>query len=72
LFPLSIAELPDAGSDHRGFVAKFAIRRLPAPPVVITGTARATKPDTPTKGTKAKAAKKTKKAASTAVATVAP
>lgn len=72
LFPLSIAELPDAGSDHRGFVAKFAIRRLPAPPVVITGTARAPKPDTPTKGTKAKAAKKTKKAASTAVATVAP
>ncbi len=72
LFPLSIAELPDAGSDHRGFVAKFAIRRLPAPPVIITGTARAPKPDTPTKGTKAKAAKKTKKAASTAVTTVAP
>ncbi len=72
LFPLSIAELPDAGSDHRGFVAKFAIRRLPAPPVIITGTARAPKPDTPTKGTKAKAAKKTKKAASTAEATVAP
>jgi endonuclease/exonuclease/phosphatase (EEP) superfamily protein YafD len=72
LFPLSIAELPDAGSDHRGFVAKFAIRRLPAPPVIVTGTARAPKTDTPTKGTKAKAAKKTKKAASTAVATVAP
>jgi endonuclease/exonuclease/phosphatase (EEP) superfamily protein YafD len=72
LFPLSIAELSDAGSDHRGFVAKFAIRRLPAPPVIVTGTARAPKPDTATKGTKAKAAKKTKKAASTAVATVAP
>jgi endonuclease/exonuclease/phosphatase (EEP) superfamily protein YafD len=80
LFPLSITELADAGSDHRGFVAKFAIRRLPAPPVIVTGSAKKPKggkanetdtTDKPTKSNKAKKAKKAKKASSTAVATVA-
>jgi endonuclease/exonuclease/phosphatase (EEP) superfamily protein YafD len=73
LFPLAISELADAGSDHRGFVAKFAIRRLPPPPAIVTGTARQPKADEPTKeDSKAKSTKKGKSAVSTAVATVAP
>ena len=75
LFPLAVTELADAGSDHRGFVAKFAVRRLPPPPVIVTGTAKAPKDDKTDKSTKSKKAKKAssaKKAGSTAVATVAP
>jgi endonuclease/exonuclease/phosphatase (EEP) superfamily protein YafD len=69
LFPLEVTELPDAGSDHRGFVAKFAIRRLPAPPVVTTGTARQPKAEKPVKGNKAK---KGNKPAGSTVPTIAP
>jgi endonuclease/exonuclease/phosphatase (EEP) superfamily protein YafD len=77
LFPLAVTELADAGSDHRGFVAKFAIRRLPPPPVVSTGTARNPKTDSPSTGSKAKKSKKDNKVkgrknAVNPVATVAP
>ena len=57
LFPLAVTELADSGSDHRGFVAKFAIRRLPPLPVPVTGTAKPTKPETSTKNTKKNAKK---------------
>jgi endonuclease/exonuclease/phosphatase (EEP) superfamily protein YafD len=69
LFPLTVTELPDVGSDHRGFVAKFAIRRLPPPPVVTTGTARQPKVEKPVKGKKAK---KGNKPAGSTVPTIAP
>jgi endonuclease/exonuclease/phosphatase (EEP) superfamily protein YafD len=69
LFPLAVTELADAGSDHRGFVAKFAIRRLPPPVVVSTGTAGKPKTDAPAKGKKAK---KVKKKVASPVATVVP
>ncbi len=69
LFPLVVTELADAGSDHRGFVAKFAIRRLPAPPVVSPGTARQSNTETAGKG---KTAKGAGKKAQNTVATVVP
>ena len=69
LFPLVVTELADAGSDHRGFVAKFAIRRLPAPPVVSPGTARQPKTETAGKG---KTVKGAGKKAQITVATVVP
>jgi endonuclease/exonuclease/phosphatase (EEP) superfamily protein YafD len=72
LFPLSVTELRDAGSDHRGFVVKFAIRRLPPPPVVITGTARQPKAEKPIKENKAKEGKKGNNSAGATVPTIAP
>ncbi len=77
LFPLAVTELADAGSDHRGFVAKFAIRRLPPPPVPVTGSAKTAVPEKSTitkakSATKAKAAKAAQQKSTGPVATVSP